>query len=201
MTSPKLRVLADDVEPRRPHNGEFAVAFVGSARQQDMEWRTKMEGLGIRRVVHFAIGNHNSAGHAVWRCVRKCSVQSGKQRRAAVLAGIRSGANFTFPQLDIHFLQLIAQRRKCLFGIGLAGADLHALRAVNDQRDNVRKSLPRLFDDQRIGQRNHDDGKCQQPRPCAMRAAVLRESEDRQRNGAKSSQLPKWQMRREGDAE
>ena len=166
-----------------------------------MERRPEMKGLRIGRVMHLSVGDHDGPRDAVRRCVGQGRVERREECGSSGIAGIGIGADIRLAQLDIHRFELFAHRRERLFGVGLAGADLHALRAVNDQRDNVRKPLPSLFDDQRIGQRNHDDGKCQQPRPGAMRATVLREGEDRQRNAAKSSQLPKRQMRREGDAE
>ena len=187
-----LRFAADDVVAGRANDGELAVPFAGGAGHEHMERRAEMEGPGIGGIVDFAVGDDDGARDAIGRRVGQGRVQRGEQRGAAGLrARIGAGEHLGFADLDVQRLELLAIGGKRLVGVGAARADLHALRAVDHEGDDVRQPLAGLMQDQRIGEREKHDHEGDQARPGAVGPPVDGEGEDDQRERGERRHQPK----------
>jgi hypothetical protein len=150
--------------------------------------------------MHFAVGDRDGRCDAVGRRIGERGIERAKQGRASGLTRIGRGANLCLADFDIHFLELLAQVCQSLFGIGLTRADIHALRAVDDEGDDIGQALARLLDDQGIGQGEQDDGERYGARNGAIGAAVQGNAENQKREPSKARHQPERQMRCEGDS-
>jgi hypothetical protein len=159
----QLLRLADNAEARGADDLDAAVEFVLPAGDERVHRRIETgKGGGFRNVVHLAVGDEDRAADARARHIGNRRVQGVEQAGGgrvgrAVVAGFhdaRLNARVACEPLLEPF-----QR-----GIGLGGALLVvlALAAVDDDRDNGGQGLAVLLQENRIGERQHEQrqGEC-----------------------------------------
>ncbi len=200
----QLQILADQAKARRLGDDEPAVAFVGQAREQNVQRRADRFGGCFRvaggNIVNLSVGNHDDPREALSRHIGH-GAGEGRKQTCPIVAGPR--LRLSCPDhADIEVAlarETIAQRRQRLFGRTPAIADPLARRFVDDNYGRVALRLSFFFDHRRVDEGGEQDRNGDQAPLHAPRAAHNPKGEKQQARGAERGDRVPWQERRGGE--